>query len=154
MRLCLQPNRVGCEDSHLWRIVKEKSSPLEGDQDGKPAEKTLCWVSSTLKATILSYPAEFTDWEENQPSKEVATSLTVSEIPRPESNRQRFWSRQRSVSDIKTNVIFKRIIPVRRQDLYVWMLLSAKEESCLQAWGLIPHDQKWMGVYAKKKDVH
>jgi hypothetical protein len=142
----LTAHKVGCEDSRLWQVLRSKLG--HGiDQDLGYS----CWVSSRLKATLSAYPASYTDWSDGQNERKLPSVQETDEL------RGVLRRGRRSPTDIESHSSKPEItikIPERRQDLYAWLDLTAEEDSHLNFWGLIPHNQEWKNLYLEKKAKH
>jgi hypothetical protein len=142
----LTAHKVGCEDSKLW-------PPLRGKL-GHGVDEDLgysCWVSSRLKATLSSWPASYANWSGMHPERKLP-SVQEKDEPRAVSR----WGRG-SPTDIESSTSKPEVsprIPESRQDLYAWLDLTAQEDSHLNFWGLIPHNQEWKNLYLEKKAKH
>lgn len=137
--------KVGCEDSQLSSDIRCKCNHIDHEE-----KEWSCWVTSRLKATVSSYPAEYTQWEPVQKEEKVLEpkqmKAHVSSWP---------WS-QRTVSDLEHSAPKRKIMPVqeRRQDLFAWLNLTPEEDERMVAWHMIPHSQEWKDVYLEKKEIH
>ncbi|KAL4783336.1 hypothetical protein BJX76DRAFT_358080 [Aspergillus varians] len=141
--------KVGSEDSQLLRSIWNKV----GDVDN---ESWTCWVTPRLKATVSSYPVEYTQWDSAPNNAEV---LATQDIPKKAPS----WSwrrggKKRTLTDVEHSVVRQpyQSSPVRerRQDLYAWLDLTDDEDEQMVAWGLMPRSQKWKEVYLAKKEAH
>ncbi|KAJ6036368.1 hypothetical protein N7540_000647 [Penicillium herquei] len=140
--------KVGCEDSQLATSIQSKLHHTEEED-----KEWSCWVTSRLKATISSYPAEYTEWEPVKPEqvilspKGVETKQKVLSWP---------WSQDRIPTDLESSAPKRkpRVIQERRQDLFAWLDLTPAEDERMVAWHMIPHSQDWKDVYLEKKEIH
>ncbi|KAJ5946453.1 hypothetical protein N7454_003292 [Penicillium verhagenii] len=140
----LMAYKVGSDDSQLSSAIRRKL--LHVDEEEKDLS---CWVTSKLKATISSYPEEYTEWEpaekETQPLKKQEAQVKVLSWP---------WS-QNTGTDLENAVPKKKSrIVERRQDLFAWLDLTPQEDERMVAWHMIPHDPAWKDVYLEKKEIH
>jgi hypothetical protein len=118
----LTGNKVGYDDSRVWKSISSRLGQLEED-DGYT-----CWVSSTLKATVSSYPAKYTEWDEAKQKPKVPILQAVDE----KTLDTKSWRNRRAVVDLESNTARKKTkkeIQERRQDLYAWLDLTAEEDS-------------------------
>lgn len=138
--------KVGCEDSRIWRTLRNKLA--YGNYED---EELSCWITSRLKVTISSYPEEWATWKQ----KEEKSILHPTEEVR-ENGFKGPWSKQKAMVDIESLPSESKPEPVqeRRQDLYAWLDLTEEQDKCLIAWGLIPHNSSWQNVYLEKKKIH
>jgi hypothetical protein len=142
----LTAHKVGCEDSRLWSLLHSKFGHGIDEDLGYS-----CWVSSRLKATLSSYPASYTDWSDNQNERKLPSVQETDELKRV------FRRGRRDPTDLESSSSKAKVsieIPERRQDLYAWLDLTAEEDSHLNFWGLIPHNQEWKNLYLEKKAKH
>lgn len=142
----LTAHKVGCEDSRLWSLIRSKIGHGIDEDLGYS-----CWVSSRLKATLSSYPASYTDWSDSQNERKLPSVQETDEL------RGVFRRGRRNPTDIESSSSKPEVsvkIPERRQDLYAWLDLTAEEDSHLNFWGLIPHNQEWKNLYLEKKAKH
>jgi hypothetical protein len=161
----LTVNKLGCDDSRAWKVVRKIWKKTDGW--GKPAE--VCWVSSNLGATISTYPEEYADWTEAKREDEAPEVQTVEEMSTPsregsvQETQEPPRRRRRITVDVESNPgnggtpkenPKPRKIRERRQDLFVWLNLTEKEERYMTAWGLFPHNDDWYKAYEKKKKTH
>ncbi|KAJ5802658.1 uncharacterized protein N7503_005108 [Penicillium pulvis] len=137
--------KVGSEDSQLASDLRRKWHHSDSEE-----KDWSCWVTSRLKATVSSYPAEYTQWEPVQKEEEFLgpkeVKTTVSSWP---------WS-QRTATDLEHSAPKRKTHPVqeRRQDLFAWLCLTPEEDERMVAWHMIPHSQEWKDVYLEKKEIH
>lgn len=139
-------HKVGCEDSRLWLRLCSTFGQNTSEDFGYS-----CWVSSRLKATLSSYPASYADWSDKQEESKLP-NVQVADGPRGALR----W-RRRNPTDIESSVSKPATaikVSGRRQDLYAWLDLTAEEDSHLNFWGLIPHNQEWKNLYLEKKARH
>jgi hypothetical protein len=136
----LVAHRVGCEDSRIWEAIRNKWSHSD---ETKPSS---CWVSSTLKATVSTYPERYMDWPELEETKPT----TVHVVSEKDIMQQRLGATP--VGDLERSSAPKKA--ERRQDLFAWLNLTAEQDKSLIAWGLIPHSREWQSIYNRKKAVH
>lgn len=139
-------HKVGCEDSTLWLLLCSTFR-----QDTSEDFTYSCWVSSRLKATLSSYPASYADWSGKQEEPKLPRVQVTDGL------RGALRWRRRSPTDIESSVSKPATaikVSGRRQDLYAWLDLTAEEDSHLNFWGLIPHNQEWKNQYLEKKVKH
>ncbi|KAF7177483.1 hypothetical protein CNMCM7691_005736 [Aspergillus felis] len=143
--------KVGCDDSYMGRrIWKAAMSRKRNDyEDENEAWSYTCWVGSRVKATVSSYPDWYSEWYEDHREPKLPQVMEVVE----EKNGTR---RARAVLDLEPArpPPKKKKIAERRQDLYAWLGLTEEEETHMTAWGLMPRNREWMGVYFEKKMKH
>ncbi|KAJ5637472.1 hypothetical protein N7490_007351 [Penicillium lividum] len=135
--------KVGSEDSQLSRSIRRKLHGVHYEE-----KEWSCWVTSKLKATVSSYPEEYTEWEPVPKEEKLKppAKVTVSSWP---------WSRGPAV-DVEHSAPKRksRIVQERRQDLFAWLDLTPEEDERMVAWHMIPHSQEWKNVYLEKKEIH
>ncbi|KAJ5777307.1 hypothetical protein N7520_000553 [Penicillium odoratum] len=135
--------KVGSEDSQLSRSIRRKLHGVQYEE-----KEWSCWVTSKLKATVSSYPKEYTEWETvpREEKLKPPAKVTVSSWP---------WSRGAAV-DVKHSAPKRksRIVQERRQDLFAWLDLTPEEDERMVAWHMIPHSQEWKNAYLEKKEFH
>ncbi|KAJ5168400.1 uncharacterized protein N7482_003994 [Penicillium canariense] len=139
-------HKVGCEDSRIWSRFRSKWRK-DVDEDLEYS----CWVSSSLKATLATYPVSYVNWSDTEEDRKLPSVQEPHEVKG--GGR---WGRRNKVdleSSLSKPDVLKNI-PERRQDLYAWLDLTAEEDSHLNFWGLIPHNQEWKDIYLEKKAIH
>jgi hypothetical protein len=140
----LTGTKVGYDDSQVgrstWNTLMRKEE--EDYEYG-------CWVSSTLKATVTSYPAEYSDWP-----KEEALVSRIQIVSGKAVDAKPSWTSKSELGRTTPTGKKPKNIPERRQDLYVWLCLSDEEDATMTAWGLMPRSQEWMNTYLEKKEAH
>lgn len=142
----LTAHKVGCEDSRSWPLLRSKLAQSTDEDMGYS-----CWVSSRLKATLSSYPASYADWTDTQQDRKLP-SVQETDESRGVSRRARRKPTDIESSSSEPDISVK--VPERRQDLYAWLDLTTEEDSHLNFWGLIPHNQEWKTLYLEKKAKH
>ncbi|OOQ90095.1 hypothetical protein PEBR_05102 [Penicillium brasilianum] len=142
----LTAHKVGCEDSRLWPLLRSKLGLSTDEGMGN-----ICWVSSRLRATLSSYPAFYADWNVTQQERKLPSVQETDELGGVSRRGRRKPSDIESFS-AKPDMSVK--VPERRQDLYAWLDLTTEEDSHLNFWGLIPHNQEWKSLYLEKKAKH
>jgi hypothetical protein len=137
--------KVGSEDSQLSSDIRRKWNHVDYEE-----KEWSCWVTSRLKATVSSYPAEYTEWE---PVQKEEKTLGPKEIKTQISSWP--WSRT-TMTDLEHSSPKRTPYPVqeRRQDLFAWLDLTSEEDERMIAWHMIPHSQEWKDVYLEKKEIH
>jgi hypothetical protein len=148
-------HKIGCDDSQAWANWRGIWGHVNNE---KPYD---CWVTSNLKATVSVYPEDFTKWDENKPTASTPKPAQVKEKPlgekRPSAGITKWPWQRRPVRDVESNpqqIKAREKIRERRQDLFVWMELSDKQDEHFTAWGLIPRDEKWVAEYNNHKVFH
>lgn len=138
--------KVGCEDSKILRNLRNHFA--RGNKDD---EALTCWVTSRLKATISSYPEEWSVWTQDEPKVDRYQEANVQKGSLNETG-----SKSKTFIDIESlsPPIQRAPIQERRQDLYAWLDLTEEQDKCLIAWGLIPHNRDWQNGYQEKKGIH
>ncbi|KAJ5893838.1 hypothetical protein N7495_005529 [Penicillium taxi] len=135
-------HKFGCEDSRIWSAIR---STITG---GEQEREFSCWLSSSLRATISTYPAEYAEWDEAQVAQNMQPHLQIAD-------EKDVRLRDTMVNlEAARNPQTRKKVPERRQDLYAWLNLTDEEDKCLSLWGLIPHNQEWMNKYLEKKKIH
>ncbi|KAJ6102899.1 hypothetical protein N7486_005326 [Penicillium sp. IBT 16267x] len=137
--------KVGSEDSQLLSDLRRKWHHADHEE-----EEWSCWVTSKLKATVSSYPAEYTQWE---PVRKEEKALEPQEIKTHVSWRPWSWA---TTTDLEHSAPKRKSHPVqeRRQDLFAWLDLTPEEDERMVLWHMIPHSQEWKDVYLEKKETH
>lgn len=140
--------KVGSEDSKskIWKALRRRFA-RGNDED----ETLTCWVTSRLKATVSSYPEDWSVWTEDE-----------RKFARYQNANVEKGSLNGTGSKPKTFIDVERLSPAtkqepvqeRRQDLYAWLDLTEEQDRCLVAWGLIPHNTDWQNSYQDKKRIH
>ncbi|KAJ6056836.1 uncharacterized protein N7446_007727 [Penicillium canescens] len=136
----LVAHRVGCEDSRIWEAIRNQWSHSD------ETEPRSCWVSSTLKATVSTYPERYMDWPELEKSKPT----TVQVVLEKDFMQQRLSATP--LGSLESSSAPKKA--ERRQDLLAWLDLTTEQDKSLIAWGLIPHSREWQSIYNRKKEAH
>ncbi|QKX63317.1 uncharacterized protein TRUGW13939_10487 [Talaromyces rugulosus] len=134
--------KIGCEDSRPWQFIRRAIH--EEDQGYS------CRLTSNLKATVSTYPADYCEWQE---TAEACDSFTAQEMDKNNAGLSRD-SKRVTVNDVEKSQSPTRPTTPGRQDLYAWLDLTEAEDKCLNIWGLIPHDPEWVDRYLEKKMFH
>ena len=82
--------KVGCEDSQIGNAVWSKIRGINNEDD-----RWSCWVTPRLKATVSSYPAEYTQWDPISKESKVPSTKDLAHATRGHGSGkvpQRTWS--------------------------------------------------------------
>jgi hypothetical protein len=171
----LTVSKVGCDD---WRI-RERIDPKSIHPDDESPLSYPCWISSRLQIRCSKYSERWAEWKTLDKLEKLPEDGSVPEPPPPHDDEDAHsttpYSRYGTLDADVEAAIHKakgsgteqkanggkmkaasKPPPVgRRQDLYVWLKPDKAEKETMEAWGLVPRNDKyWTADFLAKEEEH